>query len=122
MTLLNGIDGDSAALSTPVSKFKATMVGVDLIEAMLKVKEPRIHQTCPSSGILRLIRHFEKRVPHHQSLGEARCRCRRVPAQDGGRCTPAAPFGATGSGEHRLQTLQRKSAADNVEPRKRTVA
>jgi hypothetical protein len=41
-----------------------------------------------------------------------------VPAPDGGRCIPAVPSGATGSGERRPRTVQRKSAADNEVARK----
>lgn len=39
MTLLNGVDGDSDILSTPVSKFIATKVDVELIESNATDKE-----------------------------------------------------------------------------------
>jgi hypothetical protein len=45
--------------------------------------------------------------------------CRRVPAPE---CIPAVPSDATGSGENRPRTVQRKSADDNEIPRKQTVA
>lgn len=48
MTLLNGVDGDSDALSTPASKFMATKVGVELIEAMLHIKRPEVRQAIVS--------------------------------------------------------------------------
>lgn len=48
MTLLNGVDGDGDALSTPVSKFMATKVGIELIEGMLEIKEPEVRQAIVS--------------------------------------------------------------------------
>jgi transcriptional regulator with XRE-family HTH domain len=44
MTLLSGIDSDNDGLSTPISKFMATKLGVDLIEAMIKIDEPRVRE------------------------------------------------------------------------------
>ena len=44
MALLSGLDSDSEGVSTPTSKFMATKVGVDLIEAMIRIEEPQIRE------------------------------------------------------------------------------
>lgn len=47
-TLLDGAEGDSDALSTPITKFMATKIGVELIEAILEIREPGILQAIVS--------------------------------------------------------------------------
>ena len=44
VTILDGADGDSTLMSTPISKFLATKVGVDIVEAMLDIKDPSLRQ------------------------------------------------------------------------------
>jgi transcriptional regulator with XRE-family HTH domain len=44
VTILDGADGDSTLMSTPTSKFLATKVGVDMVEATLKIKDPSLRQ------------------------------------------------------------------------------
>jgi transcriptional regulator with XRE-family HTH domain len=44
VTILDGVDGDSKSKSTPISRFMSTKVGVDLIEAMLEIKDPSVRQ------------------------------------------------------------------------------
>ena len=44
VTLLDGADGDGTLMSTPISKFIATKVGVDIVEAMLEIKDPSLRQ------------------------------------------------------------------------------
>lgn len=48
VTILDGVDGDSKFKSTPISRFMATKVGVDLIEAMLQIKDPSVRQAVVS--------------------------------------------------------------------------
>ena len=48
VTILDGVDGDSKSKSTPISKFMSTKVGVDLIEAMLEIKDPSLRQAVVS--------------------------------------------------------------------------
>lgn len=48
MTLLDGVDADSSVMSTPISKFISTKVGVDLIEAMIGIKDPAVLQVVVS--------------------------------------------------------------------------
>ncbi|MDB5618382.1 helix-turn-helix transcriptional regulator [Tardiphaga sp.] len=43
-TLVDGTDEDSKARSTPFSKFIASKEGVQLIEAMLKIKDPVVRR------------------------------------------------------------------------------
>ena len=44
VTILDGVDGDSKSKSTPISRFMSTKVGVELIEAMLAIKDPSVRQ------------------------------------------------------------------------------
>jgi transcriptional regulator with XRE-family HTH domain len=44
VTILDGAGGDSTLMSTPISKFLATKVGVDIVEAMLEIKDPSLRQ------------------------------------------------------------------------------
>jgi transcriptional regulator with XRE-family HTH domain len=48
VTLLDGVDGDSKSKSTPISRFMSTKVGVDLVEAMLEIKDPSVRQAIVS--------------------------------------------------------------------------
>lgn len=48
VTILDGADGDSRVMSTPISKFIATKIGVDLIEAMVEIKDPALCQAVVS--------------------------------------------------------------------------
>ena len=44
VTLLEGSDKNNVTLSTPASQFIASKVGVELVHAMLKIKEPSVQQ------------------------------------------------------------------------------
>jgi transcriptional regulator with XRE-family HTH domain len=44
VTILDGAGGDSTLMSTPISKFLATKVGVDIVGAMLEIKDPSLRQ------------------------------------------------------------------------------
>ncbi|QDM18091.1 helix-turn-helix transcriptional regulator [Tardiphaga sp. vice352] len=48
VSILDGVDGDSKSKSTPISRFVSTKVGVDLIEAMLAIKDPSVRQAVVS--------------------------------------------------------------------------
>lgn len=44
MAILSGDAGNTDVISTPFSKFLATKIGVDLIEAFMGIKEPKVRQ------------------------------------------------------------------------------
>lgn len=48
VTILDGVDGDSKSKSTPISRFMSTKVGVELVEAMLEIKDPSVRQAIVS--------------------------------------------------------------------------
>lgn len=50
VSILDGVDGDSKSKSTPISRFVSTKVGVDLIEAMLAIKDPSVRQAVVSGS------------------------------------------------------------------------